>query len=99
MMATGATLLLVDPQPLARNAGPLARNAGPISPPTGLQLPDLDLFWKPNPQAAILPLRNTLQSATRQNTLSKWCVQAHPSVDQLHQIRQANLHNGHDSRT
>jgi hypothetical protein len=83
MMATGATLLLVDPPPLVRNAGP-------ISCPTGLQLPDLDLFWKPNPQAAIPPLRKTLLAAARQHTLSKWCLQVHPSVDQLHKIRQAN---------
>uniref|UniRef100_A0A7S0MI74 Uncharacterized protein n=1 Tax=Cryptomonas curvata TaxID=233186 RepID=A0A7S0MI74_9CRYP len=83
MMATGATLLMVDPKPLAPNADPASR-------PAGLHLPDLDLFWNLNPQSAIPPLRKTLLAAARQHTLSKWCLQNHPSVDQLDKIRQAN---------
>ena len=83
MMATGATLLMVDPNPLAPNADSALC-------PTKLQLPDLDLFWKPNSQAAVPPLRKTLLAAARQHTLSKWCLQAHPSVALLDKIRQAN---------
>ena len=60
---------MVDPKPLAPNL-----NADPAPRPTGLQLPDLDLFWKPNPQAAIPPLRKTLLAAARQHTLAKWCL-------------------------